>query len=123
MESEGCLDDGEISNFTIPGDLWSCFSCSNPFRVAFLRVYPLLAFVAGVVILAMGFVKNNLKSEGVRMAGVSLVYFSVLWFILGNFVDFCVKIYGKDLHETEEGNIAAAYQTELALTDDISGGN
>ena len=56
----------------------------------------------------MGFRKNNLKSEGVRMAGVSLVYFSVLWFILGNFVDFCINIYGKDLHDTEEGNITAA---------------
>lgn len=108
MESAGSLDDNETSSFTIPGDIWSGFSCKNPFRIAFLRVYPFLAFVAGILILAMGFRKNNLKSEGVRMAGVSLVYFSVLWFILGNFVDFCINIYGKDLHDTEEGNITAA---------------
>lgn len=105
MESVGFLDDNEIFSFIILGDIWSCFFCKNLFRIVFLCVYLFLVFVVGILIFVMGFRKNNLKFEGVRMVGVSLVYFSVFWFILGNFVDFCINIYGKDFYDIEEGNI------------------
>ncbi|KAL9981208.1 hypothetical protein ACROYT_G009881 [Oculina patagonica] len=93
-------------------------SCKNPFRITFLRVFPLLTFIAGVVILVLGFRDGNLKSEILRMVGVILVSFSVFWFVLGNFVDFCMNGYGQGVRDVEkEDENTSAAQTEVTIED------
>ena len=125
MESQETPNDKETSDLKIQSERWNCFSCKNPFRITFLRVFPLLTFAAGVVILALGFGNGHLKSELLRMAGVILISFSVFWFFLGNFVDFCMNTYGKDVRDTEqgEGNTTSATLTEVMIEDSLVRGS
>lgn len=99
-------------------------SCKNPFRITLLRVFPLLTFITGVVVLALGFSNGNLKSEILRMAGVVLLTLSVFWFVLGNFVDFCMNGFGQGVRDTEkEDDNTSAAQTEVTIEDSLVWGS
>lgn len=98
-------------------------SCTNPFRITLLRVFPLLTFITGVVVLALGFGNGNLKSEILRMAGVILVTVSMFWFVLGNFVDFCMNGFGQGVRDTEKDDNTSAAQTEVTIEDSLVRGS
>lgn len=104
---------------------WSNSSCRNLFRITFLRVIPLLTLITGVVVLVLGFVHGQwTDSEILRMVGVILVSFSLFWFVLGNFLNFCLNGYGQDVRDAEkEENTTSAAQTELTNEDFLVGGN
>lgn len=100
-------------------------SCKNSFRITFLRVIPLLTLIAGVVVLVLGFVHGQwTDSEDLRMVGVILVSFSLFWFVLGNFLDFCLNGYGQGVRDDEKDETTtSAAQTERTNEDFLAGGN
>lgn len=100
-------------------------SRKNSFRITFLRVIPLLTLIAGVVVLVLGFVHGQwTDSEDLRMVGVILVSFSLFWFVLGNFLDFCLNGYGQGVRDDEKDETTtSAAQTERTNEDFLVGGN
>lgn len=100
-------------------------SCKNSFRITFLRVIPLLTLIAGVIVLVLGFVHGPwTDSEDLRMVGVILVSFSLFWFVLGNFLDFCLNGYGQGVRDDEKDETTtSAAQTERTNEDFLVGGN
>lgn len=77
-----------------------------------------------MVVLVLGFGNGSLKSEILRMVGVILISFSVFWFVLGNFVDFCMKGYGQGVRDAEkEDENTSAAQTEVTSEDFLVSGN
>ena len=104
---------------------WNNSSCRNLYRITFLRVTPLLALIAGVVVLVLGFVHGQwTDSEMLRMVGVILVSCSLFWFVLGNFLNFCLNGYGQHVRDAEKDeNTTSAAQTELTNEDFLVGGH
>ena len=100
-------------------------SCKNSFRITFLRVIPLLTLIAGVIVLVLGFMHGQwTDSEVWRMVGVVLISFSLFWFVLGNFLDFCLNGYGQGIRDDEKDeNTTSAAQTELTNEEFLVGGN
>lgn len=116
----------DISDLKSKDSSWNRSSfCKNPIRITFLRVLPLLTLIVGVVVLVIGFGKRNLTdSEILRMVGVILLTFSVFWFVLGNFVDFCMNGYGQGVRDAEkEDEHTSAAQTEVTIEDFLVQGN
>lgn len=114
----------EISELKSKETTWNNSSCRNVFKTTFLRVIPLLTLIAGVIVLVLGFVHGQwTDSEILRMVGVILVSFSLFWFVLGNFLNFCLNGYGQHVRDAEkEENTTSAAQTELTNEDFPVGG-
>ena len=125
MEIQEKSNSKEISDLKNKQAAWNDSSCRNLFRITFLRVIPLLTVIAGVVVLVLGFVHGQwTDSEVLRMVGVILVSFSLFWFVLGNFLNFCLNGYRQDVQDAEkEENTTSAAQTELTSEDFPVGGN
>lgn len=116
----------EISGLKNKQAGWNNSSCKNPFRITFLRVIPLLTLIGGVVVLVLGFVHDQwTESEILRMVGVIVVSFSLFWFVLGNFLDFCLNGYGQGVRDGAEKDeiTTSAAQTEVTIEDFLVRGN
>jgi len=122
MEIQEKPNTKEIPDLKDKEAAWKKSSCRNVMRMTFLRVIPLLTLIAGVVVLVLGFVHGQwTDSEILRMVGVTLVSFSLFWFVLGNFLNFCLNGYGQDVRDAEkEENTTSAAQTD---EDFLVGGN
>ena len=115
----------KISELESKETTWNNSSCRNLFRITFLRVIPLLTLIAGVVVLVLGFVHGQwTDSDSLRMVGVILVSLSLFWFVLGNFLNFCLNGYGQHARDAEkEDNTTSAAQTEVTNEDFLVGGH
>ena len=75
---------------------------------------PLLTVLSGVTVLVIA-CSGHYKSERLRIVGVTMISFSLFWFVWGNFMDFCVN-YGKPVRVRENiqrGCSTATHETRV----------
>ena len=77
-----------------------------------MRILPLLAVLSGVTVLVIGST-GHYKSERLRVVGVTMISFSLFWFVWGNCMDFCLNYGEPDRDDSQRGGSTATHETKV----------